>query len=66
MDMARPTGLATFEHAADGQLQYVIRAGIGQASVLLAFPVATFQPFFGDRSSSATAKRFCATPPAPS
>ncbi len=61
IDVARPTGLATFEHAADGRLQYVIRAGIGRASLLLAFPVADFQPFFGDRSSFGEGEAFLRT-----
>lgn len=51
LDLPRPIGLATFEYGTDGQLQYVIRAAVGQVSVLLAFSVADFQPFFLDRSS---------------
>lgn len=58
LDVPRPTGLATFEQGSDSQLHYVVRAGAGQASVLLDFLVTDFQPFFGDRSSLGAGEAF--------
>ncbi|MGE3509670.1 MAG: ATP-binding protein [Vicinamibacterales bacterium] len=51
LDRSRPAGLATLERLPDGTIQYLIRAAVGQASLLLAFPVTDFRPFFEDRSS---------------
>lgn len=51
LDRPRPTGLAVLEHAADGRLHYIIRAAVGQAAVILQFPVSDFTPFFDDASS---------------
>lgn len=51
LDVPHPPGLATLEHDRQGTPHYVIRAAIGQTSVLLAFPTTDFRPFFEDRSS---------------
>jgi signal transduction histidine kinase/ActR/RegA family two-component response regulator len=49
-DMAYPPGLAVLQLADDGHLHYVLRAVLGEASVLLDFPVSGFRPFFDERS----------------
>ncbi|MGE3706579.1 MAG: ATP-binding protein [Vicinamibacterales bacterium] len=49
-DFAYPTGLAVLQAADDGQLHYVLRASVGQTSVLLDFAVSDLRAFFDERS----------------
>lgn len=51
MDRVYPTGLAVLQETDDGQLHYVLRAAVGETSVLLDFAVSDFLPFFDERSA---------------
>ncbi len=57
-DRAFPAGLAVLQSAADGPSTYVLRAARGTASVVLAFAVADFLPFFEDQASLADGEVF--------
>ena len=57
-DRTYPAGLAVLQSANDGPPTYVLRAARGTASVVLAFAVADFLPFFEDQASLADGEVF--------